>query len=196
MICSAPRRFAAITPHRPTAPSPTTAAILPGPTSRASAAWWPVAITSVSVSSDGISASSGADRERDERAVRLRYAHRLALPAVDAVRAVPAAVEARRVQPLAAEDARAVGPEERRATRSPAFTVRTSSPTASTTPTNSWPIRRPPSLGSIALYGQRSLPQMAARVTRTSASVGSTRCASGTVSTRTSCAAYMRVARI
>src|SRR3954447_7383356 len=29
-ICSAPRRFAAITPHRPTAPSPTTATLLPG----------------------------------------------------------------------------------------------------------------------------------------------------------------------
>ena len=33
MICSAPSRFAAITPQSPTAPSPTTATILPGPTS-------------------------------------------------------------------------------------------------------------------------------------------------------------------
>ena len=54
------------------------------------------------------------DREDDERPVRLRDAHRLALPAVDAVAAVPAAVEARGVQPLPAEDAGAVRPHERR----------------------------------------------------------------------------------
>src|SRR2546421_11538053 len=60
----------------------------------------------------------------------------------------------------------------------------------------SCPIRRPVSVGSIDLYGHRSLPQMAERVTRTSASVGSIRRASGTVSTRTSPAPYMRVARI
>src|SRR5256884_7913861 len=61
---------------------------------------------------------------------------------------------------------------------------------------NSWPIWRPDSVGSIDLYGHRSLPQIAARVTRTSASVGSTRWASGTSSTRTSPAPYMRVARM
>src|SRR4051794_12527474 len=81
-------------------------------------------------------------------------------------------------------------------TTSPAFRVRTSAPTASTTPTASCPIRRPVSLGSIDLYGQRSLPQTQARVTVTTASVGSAISASGTVSTRTSPAAYMTVARI
>ena len=39
VICSAPSRRAAITPQRPTAPSPTTATIFPGPTLAASAAW-------------------------------------------------------------------------------------------------------------------------------------------------------------
>ena len=52
------------------------------------------------------------------------------------------------------------------------------------------------SLVGIELYGQRSLPQIHARVTRTSASVGSTILASGTVSTRTSCTPYITVARI
>src|SRR5215212_1009827 len=81
-------------------------------------------------------------------------------------------------------------------TRSPFFTIRTSVPMVSTTPMNSWPIRFPVSLVGIELYGQRSLPQIHARVTRTSASVGSTMRASGTVSTRTSCAPYITVARI
>ncbi len=81
-------------------------------------------------------------------------------------------------------------------TTSPAFTVRTSAPMAATIPMNSWPIRWPVSLSGIWLYGQMSPPQMAARVTRTSASVGSTRRASGTFSTRTSPAPYMTVARI
>jgi hypothetical protein len=81
-------------------------------------------------------------------------------------------------------------------TRSPFFTVRTSLPTSSMTPMNSCPMRRPVSVGSIDLYGHRSLPQMAERVTQTSAPVGSTRRASGTVSTRTSPAPYMRVARV
>src|SRR4051812_36355309 len=61
---------------------------------------------------------------------------------------------------------------------------------------NSCPMRRPVSLGSIDLYGQRSLPQMAARVTVTRTSVASVKRASGTVSTRTSPAPYMTVARI
>src|SRR5207248_2955915 len=70
----------------------------------------------------------------------------------------------------------------------------TSAPTASTTPMNSWPIRWPVSLSSIWLYGQRSLPQMQARVTRRRASVGSMMRASGTSSIRTSPAPYMTVA--
>jgi hypothetical protein len=71
-------------------------------------------------------------------------------------------------------------------TRSPTFAVRTSAPIASTTPTASCPSRRPLSACSRVLYGHRSLPQIAARLTTTRASVGSIRAASGTFSMRTS----------
>src|SRR2546430_8672624 len=60
-------------------------------------------------------------------------------------------------------------------TTSPTFTMRTSAPMASTTPMASCPMWRPVSLCSIVLYGQRSLPQMAARATATRASAGSIR---------------------
>ena len=60
MICSAPSRFAASTPHSPTAPSPITVTVWPGRTPAVTAPWWPVQYTSDSVSSDGISAESGA----------------------------------------------------------------------------------------------------------------------------------------
>ena len=56
----------------------------------------------------------GADRQDDERSVCLRNADRFALSTVDAVEAVPASVQAGRVQPIAAEGARAVGPDEGR----------------------------------------------------------------------------------
>ena len=60
MICPAPRRLAASTAHSPTAPSPTTATLTPGPACAVTAAWWPVQNTSVSVISDGSSAESAA----------------------------------------------------------------------------------------------------------------------------------------
>ena len=53
-------------------------------------------------------------RQHDERAVRLRDPDGLTLAAVDAVEAVPAPVEARGVQPFAAEHAGSVRPHERR----------------------------------------------------------------------------------
>jgi hypothetical protein len=65
-----------------------------------------------------------------------------------------------------------------------------------TMPIASCPMTRPLSVCSIVLYGQRSLPQMQARVTVTTASVGSIRRASGTFSIRTSPAPNMTVARI
>src|SRR5512132_113883 len=79
-------------------------------------------------------------------------------------------------------------------TRSPFLTMVTRDPTSSTMPMASWPIAWPLSDRSIDAYGHRSLPQMQARVTRMTASVGSTIAASGTSSTRTSPAAYMMVA--
>jgi hypothetical protein len=55
----------------------------------------------------------GGDRQHDQGAVCLRDAHRFSLTAVDVVEAVPAPVQALAVQPLAAEDAGAVRPQER-----------------------------------------------------------------------------------
>jgi hypothetical protein len=79
-------------------------------------------------------------------------------------------------------------------TTSPFVILLTCDPTSSTTPMASCPIDCPVSERSIDSYGHRSLPQMQARVTRTTASVGSTIAASGTSSMRTSPAAYMTVA--
>ena len=114
MIRSAPSRFEAITPHRPTAPSPTTATVLPGPTCAASAAWWPVPITSVSVSSDGISASSAPTGSTTS--VPSACGTRTASPWPPSTSAEPYLPPCRQLalQPFAAEDAGAVRPEERR----------------------------------------------------------------------------------
>jgi hypothetical protein len=92
-----------------------------------------------------------ADRQYDERPVCLRDAYRLALAAIDVAPAVAAAVQALTLQALLAEDAGSVRPQERRHTKSPRLTVSTSEPAASMTPMNSWPIRRPESVGSIDL---------------------------------------------
>ena len=59
MMRDAPRRAAASTAQRPTAPSPTTTTVLPSVTPAETAAWWPVPITSASVSRLGMSSSLG-----------------------------------------------------------------------------------------------------------------------------------------
>ena len=114
MICSAPRRLAAITPHSPTAPSPTTATRVAG----------------LDAGHDGGVVAGAehvgerqqrrhqrvvlADRQREERAVgvagraRPRPARALVAVAVE-----EAAVHARGVQALVAEGAGAVGERER-----------------------------------------------------------------------------------
>ncbi len=81
-------------------------------------------------------------------------------------------------------------------TKSPFFNVDTSRPVSSTTPTNSWPIGEPPGVAGMLWYGCRSEPQTHALTTRTIASVGCCSAGSGTVSTRTSPAQYMMVARM
>src|SRR5436190_17057148 len=196
MICSAPSRFAAITPQRPTAPSPTTATDLPGPTFAACAAWCPVAITSESVSSDGISASSSPTGRTTS--VPSACGTRTASPWPPSTPSVPYLPPCRHETCSPCRQNTHVPSDQTNGvtTRSPALTVWTWAPTSSATPMNSWPIRRPPSAGSMFRYGQRSLPQIAAWVTRTSASVGSTTCGSGTSSTRTSPARYINVARM
>src|SRR6478752_6841281 len=72
-------------------------------------------------------------------------------------------------------------------TRSPTSTSVTASPLSTTTPANSCPITVPFSKpGVCPCSGKRSAPQIAAALTRTIASVGSSMRASGTSSTRTS----------
>ena len=174
MICSAPSRLAAITPHRPTAPSPTTATLLPGPTSR---------------SDRGVVAGAhhvGQRQQRrhqrvvlaDRRAGRacrrpsgMRSASAWA-PSIAAV-AEEAAVDAGGLQPLLAEHAGAVGERERHDDDVAALDrAHVALPTSSTMPIASWPIALAVLVRLHRLYGHRSLPQMQARVTRISASVG------------------------
>ena len=59
MMRSAPSCLAARMPSSPTAPSPTTATVLPGPASAATAANQPVPSTSEAAISDGIRSGSG-----------------------------------------------------------------------------------------------------------------------------------------
>lgn len=59
MMRSAPSSLAAMTPDRPTAPSPTTTAVEPDFTSAALAAYHPVPMTSDRASRSGISSSGG-----------------------------------------------------------------------------------------------------------------------------------------
>src|SRR3954467_1364563 len=196
MICSAPRRFAAMTPHSPTAPSPTTATESPGLPPATTAAWWPVPSTSDSVSSDGISASSSPTGSA--KSVPSAYGTRSAsawAPFIPLLPKKPTWTQAV-CRPswqnahVPSENANGM------TTTSPRLMVRPSAPTSSTTPIASCPMDWPVSDGSIAPYGHRSLPQMQALVTRTTASVGSSILGSATSCTRTSPARYMMVARM
>src|SRR5919202_784358 len=71
-------------------------------------------------------------------------------------------------------------------TRSPPRTPVTASPVLSTTPTNSWPIRRGFAGAGSPRYGHRSEPQMQLATTRTIASPGPSTVGSGACSSRTS----------
>ena len=197
MICSAPRRLAAITPQSPTRRRRRPRPSCPAPTRAASAAWWPVPITSESVSSDGISASSSPTGSTTS--VPSACGTRTASPcaAVDAVSAPEAAVDARGLQPFVAEDAGAVGVRERR-DDDIARLHRADIGAGVLDDADELVAHRPARVARApsGLYGHRSLPQMQARVTRTSASVGSTIRGVGNVSTRTSPAPYMTVARM
>src|SRR5262245_29563060 len=114
MIRSAPNCFEAITPHRPTAPSPTTATVLLGPAFAATAAWWPVPITSVSVSDEDISTSSSATGSTTSvpSACGTRTASSWA--PVNIARAIPPTMKTFTLQALATENTRAVRPQKRR----------------------------------------------------------------------------------
>ena len=144
MIRSAPSCFAARTPSRPTAPSPTTATVLPGPASAATAANQPVPSTSEAASSDGIRSASGCP------GVATRVPSASGMRASSAwVPIVPMSTRVHAAGLVAgpADLAGVVGGEER-ADDEVADLARssTSAPISSTTPTYSWPIgvvRRP-----------------------------------------------------
>src|SRR3954466_13075378 len=82
-------------------------------------------------------------------------------------------------------------------TRSPTFRFATDGPTCSTTPTNSWPKVWPTRVsGTSPWYRCRSEPQIAARVTRTIASLGCSIAGISFSSTRTLYGPRYTIARI
>lgn len=197
MTRSAPRRTAARTPQSPTAPSPTTATVDPGRTPADRAAWCPVGRTSVSGStlrSRSSPASSAGSRTSVPSACGTRTASPCPPSAPSPPKNPPRThdVGSPRVQWSQTPSDQVNGDR----TRSPTRTLRTASPTSSTTPRNSWPIRVPAALGSPPVYGHRSEPQTQAWVTQTTASRGDCTEASGTCSMRTSPTPWNTVARI
>ena len=113
MICSAPSRFAAMTPHSPTAPSPTTATRWPGATFGDDSGVVAGAHDVGEREQRGQQRVVLAGRERVERAVGVGDAHGLGLGCARAVAVEEAAVHAGGMQALAAEGAGAVRERER-----------------------------------------------------------------------------------
>lgn len=137
----APSREAARTAESPTAPSPTTATVSPSCTPALTAAWWPVLITSESVSSDRRVASSWPEpgtgtNVPDASGTRTASPWPPSMVPLPKVAPCTQAIVAPwrqcgQVPSLTMNGAM---------TRSPTATPVTSDPTASTTPMNSWPI--------------------------------------------------------
>src|SRR4029450_590910 len=132
---SAPSCDAARTPDRPTAPSPTTTTVLPGLTSALTAACHPVPITSESAGRLGTIAASGASGVAisvpSAFCTRISSAWQPSYPVPFRQLAYAPALHRTRALPLVRNPP---------TTKSPGFTVVTSSPPASTTPTYSCPI--------------------------------------------------------
>ncbi len=138
MTRSAPSCLAARTDIRPTAPSPTTATVLPGPASAATVAYQPVPSTSEAASRAGISSGSGCP------GVATRVPSASGIRAFSAWVPIPAWTNsacthfdwnpARQISQVLSEMTNDP------TTKSPGLTVVTSEPTSSTTPTYSWPM--------------------------------------------------------
>jgi hypothetical protein len=164
----------AITPHRPTAPSPTTAAI------------FPEHLRSAGCVMAGAHHIGESEERRHELVVRPHRkldqrcqsasgnANSFSWPAVQTSCLPPESrMQTGRLQTLPTKLAGAVDHANGATTRSPFFTVRTSArDVLDSADETHGPLRFAVSaLGAIELYGHRSLPQMQARVTVTNASV-------------------------
>src|SRR5438445_1244064 len=169
----APSASSACTVQYPTGPSPTTAAVSSGVMAARLAPYRPVVRTSPTKSARSSSTSSGiASRLVSANGTRTRSA---CAPG----RSPPKGPAPR----IACSSHRAVSPRRQNqhdphaiwndtTTRSPGRTPCTSAPIDSTTPTASWPRTAPGSIGALPWRKWRSVPQIAALVTRTIASVG------------------------
>ncbi|CAM5564356.1 hypothetical protein SCANM63S_09385 [Streptomyces canarius] len=186
MIRSAPFSFAAITPHSPTAPSPTTTAVEPGLTSAASAAYQPVPITSETASRPGQNSSPGTS------SVATRVPWALGMRTYSAWQVV---MNSRFTQldchPLR-QLAQVLSEVANEPTANwPGSTEVTSLPTASTKPTYSCPMGCASSVASRPRQGHRSVPHTQVTAVRMTASVGSRISGSSRVSKRTSPGAWI-----
>src|SRR5215217_3785229 len=141
MICSAPSWLAASTASSPTAPSPTTATVLAGPASAATAANQPVPSTSEAASRLGISSAAGSSGGGDQGAVGQRDPQQLGL-GTQGAHGHPLDTGALVAGP--AELAAVVGGPERADPNWPGRMFWTWRPTSWTTPTYSWPIGEGP----------------------------------------------------
>ena len=135
MIRSAPICLAERTPRRPTAPSPTTATVLPGPAWAESAAYQPVPSTSEAASRCGIRSASGRPwvATRVPSAFGTRSSSAWALPTNSRCTQCDW-YPARQISQVLSEVAKEP------TTNWPTWTFSTSAPTRSTTPTYSCPI--------------------------------------------------------
>jgi catechol 2,3-dioxygenase-like lactoylglutathione lyase family enzyme len=137
-----------------------------------------------------------ADRQHDERSVRLRNAYSLALTAVDVIEAVPASAETFALQPLPAENACSVGPQKRRHDEVAAFDRVDFAANVFDHP-DEFVAHTPARFGRFhRLVGPQVAPADRRVADTPSASVALIRWASGTVSTRTSPAPYSSIARM
>ena len=141
MTCLAPRALAARTAHSPTAPSPTTATVRPGPASAATAPNHPVPSTSEAArreartsSSSGIPPGTGT-RVPSARGTRVYWAW---------VSPMKPPLTQRDWKPEAQISQVLSLVQKEPTTRSPTATPCTWAPTSTTVPTYSWPMGRPP----------------------------------------------------
>ncbi len=141
-IFSAPITEAARTPHRPTAPSPTTTAVPPSGTPAATAACQPVAITSVRASSDRVMAASGSP------SVRTRLPSAWVTRAYSAWPLTVTATLTHADCTPARQCAQVLSQwQNGTTTKSPGRNEVTSEPTSATTPMHSWPMVAPARIG-------------------------------------------------